>query len=260
MKAVLALIDYLRSQGVPPDQIIGAVEAMSRARVDERWAYEAPTVDESAERRRAYDRERMAAKRAAERARTNAEQSADVGGLSADVGKQRKVPPHPPKETTILPPETSYEVSTPKRKRGTRMAPDWKPSPEAWGYGAELGFSAAQLGSELEQFRDYWVGVSGAKGVKLDWDATWRNRLRAVAERKGIAPSVAQQAQGPPAGLSPEQRAAWVREQLRRRELEQAGDADGGNGKLLGEGAGVRPPEQPGCEEPRVVRIAARNG
>jgi uncharacterized protein YdaU (DUF1376 family) len=28
------------------------------------------------------------------------------------------------------------------------------------------------------QFKDYWAGVSGSKGTKLDWFATWRNWVR----------------------------------------------------------------------------------
>ena len=28
------------------------------------------------------------------------------------------------------------------------------------------------------QFKDYWISVSGAKGVKTDWFATWRNWVR----------------------------------------------------------------------------------
>lgn len=30
----------------------------------------------------------------------------------------------------------------------------------------------------FEEFTDYWVSVAGAKGVKLDWSATWRNWVR----------------------------------------------------------------------------------
>jgi len=30
----------------------------------------------------------------------------------------------------------------------------------------------------FEQFKDYWVAQPGQKGVKLDWDATWRNWVR----------------------------------------------------------------------------------
>lgn len=32
--------------------------------------------------------------------------------------------------------------------------------------------------SIFEQFKDYWAGVSGSKGTKLDWPATWRNWVR----------------------------------------------------------------------------------
>jgi hypothetical protein len=30
----------------------------------------------------------------------------------------------------------------------------------------------------VEKFRDYWLGVPGAKGRKVDWPATWRNFVR----------------------------------------------------------------------------------
>ena len=33
------------------------------------------------------------------------------------------------------------------------------------------------------EFGDYWRGVPGAKGCKLDWDATWRNRVREKFKR-----------------------------------------------------------------------------
>lgn len=29
-----------------------------------------------------------------------------------------------------------------------------------------------------DSFKDYWISLSGAKGVKLDWLATWRNWIR----------------------------------------------------------------------------------
>lgn len=34
-----------------------------------------------------------------------------------------------------------------------------------------------------EEFFDYWIGVPGQKGRKLDWDATFRNRLRELQAR-----------------------------------------------------------------------------
>jgi len=36
----------------------------------------------------------------------------------------------------------------------------------------------------LEEFRDHWAGVPGARGTKLDWGATYRNRLRALGNRQ----------------------------------------------------------------------------
>jgi len=29
-----------------------------------------------------------------------------------------------------------------------------------------------------DQFKDYWIAQPGQKGVKLDWEATWRNWVR----------------------------------------------------------------------------------
>jgi uncharacterized protein YdaU (DUF1376 family) len=36
----------------------------------------------------------------------------------------------------------------------------------------------------IEEFRDYWKSKAGGGGVKLDWDATFRNWLRRAAERR----------------------------------------------------------------------------
>ena len=35
------------------------------------------------------------------------------------------------------------------------------------------------------EFIDYWSAVPGHRGVKLDWSATWRNRVRTVISRNG---------------------------------------------------------------------------
>lgn len=65
--------------------------------------------------------------------------------------------------------ETEKEKEEKERKspRGTRLPQNWKPSNE------EV-FDQ----NELDKFRDYWIAVSGQKGIKRDWDATWRNWLR----------------------------------------------------------------------------------
>ena len=74
--------------------------------------------------------------------------------------------------------ETETEKETDKRSlsRGTRLPPDWKPK-------AEDGEDER----ELAKFRDYWTAVSGQKGVKRDWDATWRNWLRNAKDWSGAS-------------------------------------------------------------------------
>jgi uncharacterized protein YdaU (DUF1376 family) len=59
--------------------------------------------------------------------------------------------------------------------RGSRLPPDWVPEVE------HLGWSALQA-QELPKFRDYWLAQPGQKGVKADWQATWRNWMRKAAE------------------------------------------------------------------------------
>jgi hypothetical protein len=68
--------------------------------------------------------------------------------------------------------ETEREV---ERKRETKRA---SRLPDTWHPRAEDGIDNL----ELAKFRDYWKAVPGQKGVKLDWDATWRNWLRTAGK------------------------------------------------------------------------------
>lgn len=64
--------------------------------------------------------------------------------------------------------------------RGTRLPEDWKPPPSGC---PGLTLTPEFLAAEEAKFRDYWRAQPGQRGVKLDWDATWRNWLRRAAER-----------------------------------------------------------------------------
>jgi len=62
-------------------------------------------------------------------------------------------------------------------KRGTRIPDDFTITPdmERW---AKDNVPDVNVHDLLGEFIDYWKGVPGSKGVKLDWVATWRNGMR----------------------------------------------------------------------------------
>jgi uncharacterized protein YdaU (DUF1376 family) len=64
-----------------------------------------------------------------------------------------------------------------KKTLGKRLANDFD-MPDSWGEFCEKERSDLIPIKVFEQFKDYWVAQAGQKGVKLDWDATWRNWVR----------------------------------------------------------------------------------
>lgn len=65
----------------------------------------------------------------------------------------------------------------PVRKRGTRLDPDCLLSAE-WAEFCREKRPDLVPREVFESFRDYWIAKAGQAGVKLDWDATWRNWVR----------------------------------------------------------------------------------
>ena len=61
--------------------------------------------------------------------------------------------------------------------RGTRLSTDWELSEDQKQFCVkerpDLDPTKVSAG-----FKDYWISVAGSKGVKKDWDATWRNWVR----------------------------------------------------------------------------------
>jgi hypothetical protein len=67
--------------------------------------------------------------------------------------------------------------------RGSRMREDWT-LPQDWREEAiRMGLPWQDVDRAAEDFRDYWLDVSGEKGVKLGWRGTWRNRVRYLVQR-----------------------------------------------------------------------------
>jgi len=73
--------------------------------------------------------------------------------------------------------DTESDKKKEKNKRGSRLAQDWflSKSMGDWATQERPDLDVRQV---AEQFKDYWVAQAGQKGVKLDWDATWRNWVR----------------------------------------------------------------------------------
>lgn len=70
-------------------------------------------------------------------------------------------------------------------KRGTRLPDDWAPSPENIAFAVKEGFTEHDAARIAGRFKDYWRAQPGSRGVKLDWDATWRNWVRTERDRGG---------------------------------------------------------------------------
>ena len=73
--------------------------------------------------------------------------------------------------------DASTDVAA-KTKRGTRLPDGWQPARTTANENAEADHDPDWLRRQLDRFRDHWAAQPGAKGVKSDWDATWRNWIK----------------------------------------------------------------------------------
>jgi hypothetical protein len=83
--------------------------------------------------------------------------------------------------------EESRDAPSPKSpppKRGKRL--DVDALPDDWREFCNMERPDLNAIKVFERFHDYWIAQPGQKGVKLDWDATWRNWVR--NEKKGTMP------------------------------------------------------------------------
>lgn len=139
--------------------------------------------DNSAESRRAADRERKRQKRegvcgnSADSPQTFHGTSEDNPALSRPLSPQ----------TPLTPTHTHPENTT--GARGTRIPDDWTPSPEEIDYGVSEGLSEPVVRREAMKFLDYWRNVPGAKGRKLSWHLTWNTWIRNAADRAPKPPN-----------------------------------------------------------------------
>jgi uncharacterized protein YdaU (DUF1376 family) len=74
------------------------------------------------------------------------------------------------------------EAKASPKKCGNRILEGWV-LPREWGlWAVEQGMDELSVRREADRFGDYWRSCPGQKGVKLDWQATWRNWIRKALE------------------------------------------------------------------------------
>jgi uncharacterized protein YdaU (DUF1376 family) len=109
------------------------------------------------------------------------------------VGKLGGRPKTNPEETQTVSktnpnqePITINQEPKVKTQRGSRLPNDWT-LPEDWKAWAEQERPDLNTKTVADSFRDFWIAKAGAGGVKLDWQATWRNWIRSQSAPKTFA-------------------------------------------------------------------------
>lgn len=75
-----------------------------------------------------------------------------------------------------------------KQNRGHRLPDGWYPNTESIAQIMEEfpGVTQEHLVRQHRSFCDYWSAVPGQRGVKISWEATWRNWMRKSAQQGEI--------------------------------------------------------------------------
>lgn len=147
-------------------------------------------TDAAAGKAKAEDKAKKAAearwgKHGSDDAPSNA--SSNAPSMSQALHKECPLPSQSP-----LPSKTKSKTES---ALATRLPADWEPTE------ADIAFCRQERPelsppSTASQFRDYWIGVAGVKGRKVDWPATWRNWVRtqrapALARGSPASPNLA---------------------------------------------------------------------
>jgi uncharacterized protein YdaU (DUF1376 family) len=105
-----------------------------------------------------------------------AEVNQRIGKLGGRPKKTQTVSVGIPEITLTTNHKPITNIGVAKATKGTRF--DLVSIPEEWILFCKKERSDLNPTVVFDGFRDYWVSVAGAKGIKLDWFATWRNWIR----------------------------------------------------------------------------------
>lgn len=165
------LMQAMADAGAPMSAILIAVRAL-----EER--------DAALEHKRSVERDRKRRQRAKDHDEdgTVTGQSRDTTGTRPGHDRDKSENPslsRPPNENKSNPPTHTHPDISPRARKGTRLSLDWQPEPFSDDLAdAVARWPAGAMERELARFRDWAASAPGQKGVKTDWQATWRNWCR----------------------------------------------------------------------------------
>lgn len=158
------------------------------------WLKFQPSVEQVEEERRKA-RERM--------------QNIRSGSGSVRPNKDRTSPSVTAKYNDPVPvPVLPSEVRGARASRGTRIPDGFAVTDDMREWAAGKGWGHLDLDDITESFVDYWRSVPGAKGVKLDWIATWHNWVKRDAGNAKVRPLRSEQ-EHKPVGIDMNNPANW---------------------------------------------------
>lgn len=144
-------------------------------------------------RKQAWDQERTQSGRDAERKRVS---RADVPSCPDE---SRRVPRSPDASRLSPLSDTNTNIHktahTVPRKRGCRVPEPFPITEDMRAWALVKCPHVKNVDGATEEFVDYWRGVAGRAATKLDWEGTWRNRMRELEERASRKNGTAKEAE-----------------------------------------------------------------
>jgi hypothetical protein len=244
------MITEMLKNCIPIEMIIVAVRSLERT-VSTRHG-----VDETAEKRRAWDREYRRRKRGVSPDPPAIHpKTPDVGNDALSSLKEDK------KHSEVV-------IKKQKKDRGHKLPPDWKPNQHHYDEGAKLGLDRAAVDARAERMRD-WCAANANRSVttKANWNAaflgTW---IKDSRDGYGFSSNRANRAPGPAPTRDVAVLAAMGRT-LERRRAARGSDDPGRQDvrEARGIGAAAEPDADGGAavdddQTPRhVILLAARH-
>lgn len=164
------MISEMHAKGIPVEFIVRAVATLEEAMAARAVSTGNPVDTSMMEKRRAWDRERKRRKKYGVNSTGIPPVSTGIPAETCSIIREKK-------EEAIRE-EVKEKKESKKVARGTRIPPDFQIDDIDRAFAASLGIPPDVVEDETPQFVDYWSGVPGRHGLKLDWKSTWRNRMR----------------------------------------------------------------------------------